>query len=287
MNSTADNAHSENGLSRNGSEAEVTIIPARRRKIILDILGEKGVVRVTELSEALGVTEMTIRRDLALLEEQGGLERTHGGAIAADKKTNEPQYYSMFWEQKMKLHSSEKLEIASYATSLIRKADTLFVNSGTTTMEFLKMLDIELVKVISNNPLAPIVSLSEKITVISTGGELRRESFSFVGESATDMVSRIFASKSVIGGDGVSVQFGVTSPSQSEASLTRQMIKNTQGKVILLADSSKIGKVSNFQVAPIDDIDILVTDEGIEEADKTELEGRGVTVIVVQPDEKS
>lgn len=247
----------------------------------MGILREKGVVRVTELSEVLGVAEMTIRRDLALLEEQGSLERTHGGAVTADKKTNEPHYYSMFWEQKMKVHSKEKREIASYATSLIRKADTLFVNSGTTTMEFLKMLDIDLVKVISNNPLAPIVSLSEKITVISTGGELRRESFSFVGESAIDMVSSVFASKAVIGGDGVSVRFGVTSPSQSEAGLTRQMVRNSQGKVILLADSSKIGKVSNFLVAPIEDIDILVTDSGISESDRAEFEQKGVTVIVV------
>jgi DeoR/GlpR family transcriptional regulator of sugar metabolism len=252
-------------------------IPAMRQKEIYSLLKEQGIVQVKELAECLKVTEMTIRRDIEALEYKGLAERTHGGAILNDRIKNEPPI-----AQKCRVRQKEKEAIGRLAASLIEHGDTVFVNSGTTTLQFLRSVDIDSVKVVTNNPWAPLEVRSENIEILVTGGELRRESFSLIGDSACQMVRQVFGTKAIIGVDGLSVKHGITNPIQAEANLNRLMIEQTHGEVIIVADSSKVGKISNFLTAPISAITALVTDSGIAPEYLEEFKCLGIKVYIAE-----
>ncbi len=248
--------------------------PQQRREAICALGRQKGALRVAELAESLGVTEMTIRRDLELLERKGLIERTHGGAIYNDRIGFEPQF-----AQKSALKQAEKQAIGQLAASLIEEGDTVFVNSGSTTIEFLKHLDIPRVKIITNNPLAPIHVHSESVNVIMTGGEIRRESFTLVGELAVKAIKGVYANKAVIGVDGFSIKYGLTNSTQAESWINRLMIMNTHGSVILVADSSKLGRVANFRTAALSAVSIVVTDAGMDPENIAEFDRLGIKVL--------
>ena len=254
-----------------------TYLPANRHAAIVRILKEKGIVRVSELSGSLEVAEMTIRRDLEALEKKGLLERTHGGAVYSDRVSLEPLY-----SQKSRIRQEEKKAIGRLAASLIREGDTVFVNSGSTTLEFLRCLAVRGVKIITNNPWAPTEVRSDGVEVLLTGGELRRESFTLVGETAAQTVRGVFGTKAVIGVDGFSLRYGITTPVQAEAALNGLMIEQTHGEVIVIADSSKFGRVSNFLTAPISAVNTIVTDRGLDEQSREEFGRLGIRVLVAE-----
>jgi len=260
-----------------GDEFPQVFIPAKRHDAIARLVKEKGMVRVAELSEVLRVTEMTIRRDLEALEKKGLLERTHGGAVYSDRVSLEPLY-----AQKSGIRKAEKEAIGRLAASLIRDGDTIFVNSGSTTLEFLRRLTGRRIKLITNNPWAPAEVRSEGVEVLLTGGELRRESFSLVGEIATRTVRGAFGSKAVIGVDGFSLKYGITTPVQAEAALNGLMIEQTHGEVVVLADSSKFGKVSNFLSAPISAVNSIVTDPGLDEKAREDFGRMGIRILIAE-----
>ena len=249
-------------------------MPAARQAEIYALARKKGVVRVADLAETFGVTEMTIRRDLEVLDKKGLVERAHGHAICNDHIGLEPLY-----DQKSALHQEEKIAIGKLAASLISEGDTVFVNSGSTTIQFLEFLDIG-AKVITNNPLAPLHIRSPKLEVLLTGGELRRESLTLVGESAVLMVKKAYANKAVIGVDGFSIRYGLTNPTQAESWVNRLMIHRTRGEVILVADSSKFGRVANFLTAPISAVNTIVTDSAMDPANIAEFKRLGIRVLL-------
>ena len=258
------------------SRTDYTQMPAARQAAIYSMAQQKGVVKVADLAEAFGVTEMTIRRDLGVLERKGLLERAHGHAICNAHVGLEPLYV-----QKSALHQGEKAGIGQLAASLINRGDTIFVNSGSTTIQFIEKLDIES-KIITNNPLAPIHIRSPKLEVYLTGGELRQESLTLVGETALRSIKGIIANKAVIGADGFSIRYGLTTPTQAESWINRTMIRHTHGEVILVADSTKLGRVSNFQSAPISAINTIVTDSSIDPASVAEFERLGIRVLIAE-----
>ncbi len=265
----------------NNNEAPHSQLQARRHASIYERARRDGIVKVAELAEELGVADMTIRRDLEALERQGLVERIHGGAIVNDRVGLEPLY-----EQKSALRQAEKRAIGRLAATLIKEGDTVFVNSGSTTVQFIEHLDVAGVKIITNNPLVPIHARSEKLEIHLTGGELRRESLTLVGDTAQRAVRRVFANKAVIGVDGFSIRHGLTNPTQAEAWLNRLMIKMTHGEVILVADSSKVGKVANFLTAPISAVATIVTDEGMDARFVEEFQRMGIRVLLARVEEQ-
>lgn len=120
---------------------------------------------------------------------------------------------------------------------------------------------------------------SDKLNVLLTGGELRRESLTLVGESAVRAIRGIYANKAIIGVDGFSIRYGLTNPTQAESWINRLMIHNTHGEVILAADSSKFGRVANFKTAPMAVVTIIVTDTGMDPANIAEFERLGIRVL--------
>jgi DeoR family fructose operon transcriptional repressor len=255
-------------------ESKSSPAPHQRQTIIYSLVRQKGSVRVSELAASLNVTEMTIRRDLELLEGKGLIERIHGGAIYNDRIGLEPLF-----AQKSVLKQAEKRAIGALAAILIEEGDMVFVNSGSTTIEFLKQLETPRVSVITNNPLAPIYVHSGSVNVILTGGEIRHESLTLVGELAVKAIKSVYANKAVIGIDGFSIKYGLTTSTQTEAWINRLMITNTRGSVILVADSSKLGRVANFKTAPLSSVSIIVTDSGIDSVNLEEFDRLGIKVL--------
>lgn len=250
-------------------------IPADRQKRIQRLLQERGVVKVTDLSSLLGVSEITIRRDLDVLERNGDLERTHGGAVYNQRMRIEPRY-----AQKDAIHREEKEAIGRAAAKLVEAGDTLLINSGSTTKQVIRSLKMSNVRIITSNLGAVIEAQESEMELILIGGLLRSQSNSLVGSLATLSLQQVYGSKAFIGVDGLSVKYGLTTPILEEAEIAREMIRRTPGPVIVVADHSKLSVVSNFMSAPIDQVDILVTDQGLSNELREELEKIGIKVII-------
>jgi DeoR/GlpR family transcriptional regulator of sugar metabolism len=250
-------------------------IPADRQTRIQNLIQEKGVVKVIELSRMFHVTELTIRRDLDLLEKKGVLDRTHGGAILRHRMKTEPLY-----TEKDRILRLEKQAIGRKVNDLVEPGDTLVINTGSTTSQVLRHLSVKPLRVITSNANALIEVTDPDIELILTGGVFRRQSNSLIGSLAHSILAQVCGSKAIIGVDGLSIKFGLTTPVQQEAEVTRLMIERTQGPVVVVADHSKMGVVSNFVTAPIKKINILVTDAGIKPDFSKMLQELGIQVII-------
>jgi len=252
------------------------LIPAERRRRIREIIQSQGSVRVSALSQLLGVSELTIRRDLEQLEKTGLLERTHGGAVLSHRMRHEPLY-----TEKDRIHRKEKQAIGLAAAALVEDGDTLLINSGSTTLQIFRHLGgYKHLRVITSNMGAFREVQGLGLELILTGGTYREQSNSLVGPLATLCLQQVYGSRCFIGVDGVSARYGLTTPIAQEAEIARMMIERTHGPVIVVADHSKMGVVANFVTAPIHKIDILITDSGFDEAYREDLEAKGVQIII-------
>lgn len=254
-------------------------MPAERHHRIGRLLEERGIIGVAELSSLLGVSEITIRRDLAVLERRGLLERARGGAVASRRLRVETMF-----SQKGLDRRAEKEAIGRAAAALIEDGDTLLVNGGSTTLEVIRNLGSKRVQLITNNVAAVLESYALGIELILIGGEYRPQSNSLVGLFASIALQRVYGSKAIIGVDGLSIKDGLTHPVAQEAEVTREMIERTRGEVIVVADHGKLAVVSNFVSAPIEKVDVLVTDASSQMEYRSELEQKGIKVIVAPAD---
>ncbi|MFW5690110.1 MAG: DeoR/GlpR family DNA-binding transcription regulator [Spirochaetota bacterium] len=255
------------------------IIPVERQRQILQLVDERGVIRVNELSERFDVSVMTIRRDLMVLEEQGLLSRSHGGAVSRRRFQREP-----YFDQKGRRNRDEKLAIASAAAAMVEPGETILVNSGSTTLELLRMLPEMELRVVTSNAGALSVLRSSSIECIVVGGVYRARSNSFVGGLAIRTLEQVYGGKAFIGVDGLSLDAGLTTPHHQEAEIARAMIQRTRGEVIVLADSSKIGGIAPFVTAPLGAVDVVVTDSGLDEEYRAALEERGIRLVIAPVD---
>lgn len=239
-----------------------SLIPAQRHDRIQAYLQQQRVASITELSQWLEVSEATIRRDLEALEASGILERTHGGAILTRRLPSEPVYADSAGR-----HPEEKRRIGSAAASLVADGDTVLVNSGTTTTEVMRQLalrtDLSRVTLITTNVRGTLEARQAGFEVILLGGYFRPQSNAVVGEAALQFLQRMYADRCFLGVDGFSLKCGLTTPVSAEAEVARTMLERTRGVVTIVADSSKWGVVSNFEIAPIQRAHALVSDEGL------------------------
>jgi DeoR family fructose operon transcriptional repressor len=253
------------------------LLPAERHRRIQDLLDERHVLRVSAMSELLGVSEVTIRRDLEELEREGILERIHGGAVSSRRIRSEPRYL-----EAMTSHPDEKRLIGRTAAAIVEPGETLLLNGGTTTLEVFRHLDGAGIKVVTNHVGMALEAGDRDLELILVGGHYRPPSNSLVGPFATEALRRVHATKAFLGVEGVSVRSGATTPSAVEAEIARLMIERTRGQVILVADSSKMGTVADFVVAGLDQVTGLVTDPGIDVEYLEGLAEAGVDVMVAE-----
>ena len=237
----------------------MSTIPASRQQYILNLIKTEGTVTVSQLAEELGVSELTIRRDLDQLEKKGLVERTHGGATARRNLPVEPDYL-----QKASEYPKEKEAIGQAVAAMVQEGDTLYINSGSTTFEVIRSVVAlqKKVTIVTNNIDAIwLCKESEHIRLILAGGVYRSRSHSVSGSLSSFLVNQVYANKAIIGVDGFSPSAGLTTPILEEAETTRAMIEHTVGTVIVVAAANKIGVVSNFKTVGLDQVDVLVTDE--------------------------
>ena len=255
------------------------LIPAQRRDRIQEFLAVNKIARTSDLCALLDASEATVRRDLEWLEQEGFLERTHGGAILSQRMPNEPGY-----QQRALTFPEEKRSIGVLAASLIEKDDVVFINSGTTTTEVIRHTRSDpSISVFTNNMTAALEVGEPGFQYFVVGGEFQPRSNSLAGRFAIENLGQVFANKAIIGIDGISLRHGCTVPSNAEAELIRQMIKQTRGEIIVVADHSKWGVVSNFQIAAIEEITRLITDPGLDPLAQESLNAAGVQILIAAP----
>ncbi|CAN5600522.1 DeoR/GlpR family DNA-binding transcription regulator [soil metagenome] len=233
-------------------------LPAERYRRIEDVLRERHTVRVSTLSDLLGVSEVTVRRDLELLEQRGVLERTHGGAVGTQRMGSEPSYTDALATRHV-----EKTLIGERAAGLVDPGDTIFLNGGTTTLEVFRHLAAPRTKVITNHA-AIAYEADDKsglgVEVVVLGGQFRSSSHSMAGPMTRQAIGTVYANKAFLGVEGISLRYGLTTPSAAEAEIARLMIERTAGDVIVVADHSKLGTVADFVIGDLDQISRLVID---------------------------
>jgi DeoR/GlpR family transcriptional regulator of sugar metabolism len=244
---------------------------------ISEILGQKqtGVVSVAELSASLGVSPMTIRRDLARLEAMAVLRRVHGGALAYQGVTDWKQFTERHDE-----HSREKQLIGWTAAHFVQDNETIILDSGTTTPYVARHLanKRDLTVITHTLPVAAELSPYANVSTIVLGGLLRHGEMYTFGPSVLRDIARFAIDKLFLSAAGFSVENGATDPDPRECELKRAMVEVSR-EVILVADSSKWGKSQRFEIIPLRHLCRLVTDDGIPAAAVKAIEAAGVEVV--------
>ncbi len=253
------------------------MLPAERRSRIVAALKARRAVRVNDLSEDLGVSEITIRRDLVLLEKEGVLKRTYGGAVTRRQVTTEPDY-----EESVATNAPEKDRIARIAAAMIEPRDTVFLGSGTTVAQMLRHLDLDLeARIVTHNLAAALEARGPRLEFVFLGGLYRPHLGAVEGSWSLDMLAQFNADRTFLGADCLDVSAGLTTPGLAVADLELAMIRRTRGEVIVLADSSKIGLVGPVVICPLDQIDVVVVDAGVSPEICHEIERAGPQCEVV------
>lgn len=244
-----------------------------RQNEIIKLLSGSDYVTVEEFSRSLGVSKVTIRSDLNILEQKGLLMRTHGGAMIPDRQNPSRSISKTISE-----YDDEKDRIAKAAALLVPDRGTILVDSGSTSLHLSKYLHGRKLTLVTNSLLL-IDSFrnDDSMDVVALGGTLKRNVMGMVGPMAISDVARVYADILFLGCTGYT-NAGVFSSNLIEAELKQAMTKSSY-KVCLIADSSKYGTKAMAFISSWDDIDVFITDS-IEPSLREKLESRGVEVII-------
>jgi len=231
------------------------LLTEERHRLILNILKEKGIVKINELVELTGTSESTIRRDLTYLENTNALKRVHGGATLIKGRFIEPSYSE---KQVRSIH--EKSIIAKYAAALIENGDCIYLDAGTTTFEMIKNIDKKDIVVVTNG-LKHIDALVEKnISSYILGGKVKGRTKAVIGADASKSLQKFRFDKCFIGINGIHLDYGFTTPDSEEAVLKENAIDISR-EAFILADESKFGEVAFVKVADLEQATIITNTE--------------------------
>jgi len=234
----------------------------QRQALILERVREQGAVRVADLVRALGVSDMTIRRDLELLQERGLIEKVHGGAAAIE---GSPLFEPGF-TVKSNLMQAEKAAIAAAAASLVTPGTAIGISAGTTTFALARrLIDVPGLTVLTNSvPVADALYKDGRPdqTVILSGG-VRTPSDALVGPFAVEVIRSLHVDTVFMGTHGMDLKSGFTTPNILEAETNRALIEAGR-HLVVLADSTKWSTVGISSVARLEDADTIITDTGLD-----------------------
>jgi len=249
----------------------------KRQQQILQHLNDKQTVQTRDLALELHVSELTIRRDLQDLEEQGFVRCIRGGANLISGSLQEDPSLSATASQR----AASKAAIAIRAAAMVEDGDTIFINSSTTAIQMLPHIKGKRVIVITNNSHALDYPLDPRIELIFTGGEIYEHKKSMVGEVARHNLEHITASKAFLGVSGISAR-GITTSVLQETAINAMMIKRAHGRCIVLADNSKVGSQNNFMIGPTELVSTLITDSAADPGMIFQLREMGINVVTVE-----
>ena len=246
-----------------------------RKSQILDLVNKRKKVTVAELCDYFKVSSATIRNDLKDLQLKGLLIRTHGGAIEKNKMG-----FELDMRHRKTQNLAEKQKIANIAINLIEDGDKIILDTGTTTLELAKLLyqKKEITVVTNDIEIARVLEDHNTIQIILMGGIIRKKFHCTVGILGNELCGGLRTDKAFMGVNALSLANGASTPDIYQAQAKKSMIA-IANKVILLCDSSKIGRVSFVQFATLKDIDTIVTDS-MDEKTRAKFEENGVEVLL-------
>ena len=248
----------------------------RRLDNLRELIRGKGVIRVEEICSRLRVSPATVRRDLDQLEEAGSIRRVHGGAVSVDSRLEEPLF-----DDKASIAAREKRRIAEAALQFIAPGDTIYLDGGSTVLEFARLLhDRTNVTVVTNSLRAAHELAGRGPRLILIGGELRRLSQTMVGPLTRRLLRELHVDKAFMGTIGLALKEGLTTTDPSEA-YTKELVMSQARQVILLADSGKAGKVAFASAGGLEKIHAIITDKALDRQFAKELTKRGIKLVQV------
>jgi DeoR family transcriptional regulator of aga operon len=246
-----------------------------RLGVILEELSVDGSVAVADLSDRLGVSATTVRRDLELLEDQRLLTRTHGGAVAQMVSYELPLRY-----RSARRHE-QKRRIGHEAATRVHDGAVIGLTGGTTTTEVARAVAHRPLTVVTNAlNIAGELAIRPNIKLVVTGGLARPESYELVGPVADRTVGELHLDMVFIGADGITAGAGLTTHHEIEAH-TDRAVMDSASKVVVVADGSKLGRVAFVQICPIGNVHELVTDRDGDPGELTRIRETGLDVTVV------
>lgn len=248
-----------------------------RHEYILKKLRENNKVTILELCEDMKVSNVTIRKDLKLLEEKNLLFRIKGGA-----SVNNPYAVDRPILVKEYINSDEKNKIARAAVNMIKDNDSILIGSGTTAYAVAKMLSPNHRLTVITPALKVALELCNQpnIEVLQLGGLIRPNSSSVAGQYAMRILEEVSCGILFLGVDGIDLEFGVTISNLTEATLNQKMLQTSQN-VVILADSTKFGRRGLGKICNLEDVDYIITDQGTSQKYINALEEAGIKVVVV------
>ena len=256
----------------------------RRWNDLLELLSAAGQLQIEEAAKALNVSPATVRRDFDELANQQMLTRIRGGAVAQAVNYDLPLRY------KSERQVSEKQRIGQLAASMVRAGQVVGLNGGTTTTEVARALATrpDLSRAVTAGTAVTVVTnalnigtelaVRQHIKIVTTGGVARQQSYELTGPLATGVLEQVTLDVAFLGVDGIDAVTGATAHHEGEASTNRLMGKKAR-KVVVVADSSKVGRTAFAVICGPAEIDVLVTDAGIAAADAALLEEAGMEVV--------
>lgn len=246
-----------------------------RQQEIVKIARKNSRVDVVALADELNVTVETIRRDLTVLERAGVLRRVHGGAIPVERIGFEPAVAA-----RDAVLTAEKERIAKAALAELPQDGAIILDAGTTTARLAQVLptDRELTVVVNSPVLATILGPRPNVTVLLLGGRLRGRTLAAVDDWALRPLADLYVDVAFMGTNGCSVERGLTTPDQAEAAVKRAMIAAAR-RVVVLADHTKVGNDNLARFGSLSDVDVLITDSGLDPELATEIEDAGIRMV--------
>jgi DeoR family transcriptional regulator, fructose operon transcriptional repressor len=256
----------------------VAVYAEERQHAIATLVTERGRLAVTAVAEEFGVTTETVRRDLSILERAGMVRRVHGGAVPAGALT----LVETGLGERHGTRTEAKRAIAAAAISLLPAADgSVLLDGGSTTAALAEVLPTDRRLYVATNsvPIAARLSASPAVTLHVLGGRVRGITQTAVGDATVRALRDLRLDVVFLGTNGISAGHGFSTPDEAEAATKRAMVRAAQ-RVIVLADSSKLGREHLVRFAAVEDVDFLVTDGGADPGVVAELETTGIEVLI-------
>ncbi len=232
----------------------IRLLTPERHRIILELLEQKGVVKIQELVEATSSSESTIRRDLSQLEKEKKLKRVHGGASLFQQRSEE-----LSISEKSTKNLEEKRMIAQYAASLIQDGDCIYLDAGTTTFQMIPYISAQKIKVVTNGLTHLEALLEQNIETYLTGGYVKKTTRALIGKGAQEGLQSYRFDKAFMGVNGIHLEFGYTTPDPEEASV-KSLAMNLSQKSFVLADHTKFNEFTFSKITDLNDA-VIITDE--------------------------
>jgi len=258
------------------NKSEDNFFAEERKQMIVETVNKNIKTTVAELCEKFSVSPATVRNDLRELEEAGLLKRTHGGAICNNRANFEPNAY-----QKEVERIEQKRAIAEVAAAYVNEGDTIALDTGTTTFELAKLLvSYKNLTVVTNDlQIAAYLERNANASIIMAGGAVRRNFHCTAGQKALDTLDDLNVDKAFVGANGVSIERGLSTPNIDTANVKSALI-NISEETYLLTDSTKFNKNSFVKFAGLEEIHVVITDDGIDGETLESIRALGITVEV-------